>query len=838
MRIHSLIVAVTGLSSALVEARPRNNFKMARAVTDVSSSVPFHDYTTKLEKRQSVNNTDPASVSPSTANTNSSTSPASISGSSTYWLSTIQRQGIVAYGNSSSYKIFRNVKDYGALGDGSTDDTDAINKAVSDGNRCGLGCDSSTTTPALVYFPPGTYMVSKPIIQYYYSQFVGDALTPPTLKAMPSFEGFAVIDADPYNYLNGTAVNWYTNQNNFYRQIRNFVIDMTAIEKKNGAGIHWQVSQATSLQNIRFEMIKGDSEQSGLFIDNGSGGFMSDLTFNGGNIGAFVGSQQFTSRNITFNGCNTAIFMNWNWLWAWKSVNINNCKLGLDMANNPSNQTVGSILLQDSAILNTPIGINSSFAAESIPRGGGTLIIDNVDFTGTPVAVQNYDGAPILQGGAVVNTWGQGQFYAGSAGTRSQGTISPAVKSKVLLTDSGHVFERSKPQYENVPASQFVSIKTSGAKGDGVTDDTGAVQKAFDSLQEGQILYFDHGAYLIKQTINVPGDRKVMVTGEIWPLIMASGEYFADETNPKAVFAIGKPGDTGAVEFSDLIFETAGPAPGAIMMQWNSDASSQGANAIWDSHFRIGGTAGTQLQSDKCSKTPKETTVPNPECIGAHTLFATTSKASVYLENTWFWVADHELDLSDHTQINIYNGRGVNLESTNPVWMYGTSSEHSVLYQYQLNKAQNVYMSVIQSETPYFQSNPAAPAPFKVQVADPQFDGTANARNKAWGLRVVDSSDVYVYGAGLYSFFENYGQTCLPSEDCQEGMVTVEGTTQDLYLYGLSTKAAVNMVSTSGTGYTVGSNSTGVMKTVASVSVPDADNRSNFCATLALWQPQ
>ena len=137
---------------------------------------------------------------------------------------------------------------------GSTDDTVAINAAVSSGNRCGQGCDSSTVTPALVYFPPGTYVVSAPIIQYYYTQFVGDAVTLPTIKAAPGFQGMALIDADPYA---DGGINWFTNQNNFFRQVRNFIIDTTAMPVGVGAGIHWQVAQATSLQNIVFNMRTG-----------------------------------------------------------------------------------------------------------------------------------------------------------------------------------------------------------------------------------------------------------------------------------------------------------------------------------------------------------------------------------------------------------------------------------------------------------------------------------------------------------------------------------------------------------------------------------------------------
>lgn len=54
-------------------------------------------------------------------------------------------------------------------------------------------------------------------------------------------------------------------------------------------------------------------------------------------------------------------------------------------------------------------------------------------------------------------------------------------------------------------------------------------------------------------------------------------------------------------------------------------------------------------------------------------------------------------------QINVYNARGLLVESQGPVWMYGTAFEHSLLYQYNLVNAKNVLMSQIQTETPYFQ---------------------------------------------------------------------------------------------------------------------------------------
>ncbi|KAM0313289.1 hypothetical protein ACHAPQ_012073, partial [Fusarium lateritium] len=91
-----------------------------------------------------------------------------------YWLIDDQKFPGVSPFSPSGYKVWRNVKDFGAKGDGRTDDTAAINKAISDGARCGEQCKTSTIAPAVVYFPAGTYLVSGSIIQYYNTQFLGD----------------------------------------------------------------------------------------------------------------------------------------------------------------------------------------------------------------------------------------------------------------------------------------------------------------------------------------------------------------------------------------------------------------------------------------------------------------------------------------------------------------------------------------------------------------------------------------------------------------------------------------------------------------------------------------
>lgn len=277
-----------------------------------------------------------------------------------FWMETIKHQGISAYHpNSRGYQVFRNVKDFGARGDGVTDDTNAINAAISAGNRCaGGGCESSTITPAVIYFPRGTYLVSRPIVALYYSQLIGDAKNPPTLLASNNFDGMAVIDANPY-IPGGNGAQYYINQNNFLRSVRNFVIDVRRVapERPQGTGIHWQVAQATSLMNIVFHMSTApNTAHQGIWMENGSGGFMGDMVFNGGKFGMWVGNQQFTVRNVTINNAQTAVLNHWNWGWTFQRININNCQVGFDLITGgltEEAQSVGAQAIIDAVVTNT-----------------------------------------------------------------------------------------------------------------------------------------------------------------------------------------------------------------------------------------------------------------------------------------------------------------------------------------------------------------------------------------------------------------------------------------------------------------------------------------------------
>ncbi|KAK8080836.1 hypothetical protein PG997_008654 [Apiospora hydei] len=644
-----------------------------------------------------------------------------------YWMAQLDRKGT----------IFRNVLDYGAVGDGITDDTKAISRAMNETRRCGEKCNGSTTKNAIVYFPPGNYLISSTVPMPFGTQVIGDAKDWPVLTASRSFVGLGVLSSDEYTGGQEGAEQWYINTANFYRQVRNLRIDISrASPDQDVAGIHWQVAQATSNQNFEIIAAAGSTTQTGIFAENGSGGVISDITFRGGKVGLYGGEQQFTAQRMTFDGCTTGVQIIWDWGWVWKSITMTNVDVGFRlMAGEGETGIIGSAAFYDSSFRS--VGTAVLIAPPNPAPGSGStgVIVENVEFQGC------------RQGG-----WRHQRRHV--AGPDGQGRpLGPC-----LLDSRGRYFERAKPQYEDRAVGDFVHVKDFGAKGDGVTVDTAAFH------------------------------------------------------NPQALVKVGNIGDVGDVEMQDLIFTTRGPTAGAVMVQWNIRAASLGSAALWDCHVRIGGATGTNLGSDEC---PALTSGMPQGCNAGSLMMHLTSTASGYFENMWLWVADHMIDdpalddaANDMAMTSIYVAHGFLIESTEPVWLYGTASEHATFYQYNFNNARNVFAGLLQTESPYYQPTPQPPAPFQDVVGvfpgDPAYscaaDNEFNGCDQSWAVIVHGLANIFVAGAGLYTWFSTYTQSCIDEHTCQKALLLLSENYNNVWFQNLVTIGAKYMAVMEGQG--------------------------------------
>lgn len=87
---------------------------------------------------------------------------------------------------------FANVRDYGAVGDGTTDDTTAINRALND-----LFCkETAKRTRRALYFPGGEYLVTDTINVPTYAKLIGEGPDSTIIKSTDTGFGPVILTAD------------------------------------------------------------------------------------------------------------------------------------------------------------------------------------------------------------------------------------------------------------------------------------------------------------------------------------------------------------------------------------------------------------------------------------------------------------------------------------------------------------------------------------------------------------------------------------------------------------------------------------------------------------------
>ncbi|PMD48188.1 glycoside hydrolase family 55 protein [Hyaloscypha variabilis F] len=716
----------------------------------------------------------------------------------TFWYEQITHNGISPFINDgASWPVFRNVKtNYGAAGDGTTDDSGAIQNAIlagidgitRDQNKLG-----TTGQPAVVYIPSGVYVLSKPLQLYVGTVLMGDPLNPPTFKAAAGFNGNTMIYGKDPNQQSATTV--------FYVAVKNLVFDSTNIDKDTTFTIiDWSVSQATQLTNCVFNMPSYSSGHTGISMpEGGSGTYLGDLQINGGVVGIDMSNQQYMIKGVTFQFCTTAIKLSHCFDCIIQDCTFQDHSVAIDMTSN----SVGSLVILDSSAQD----VGTMVATVITGNGGSSLILENVQNNGAGSAqtvMASGNSSPILSGN-VADTWVMGNTYTSggpSTGSYAGGATFTTARSSNLL-QNGKYFTISPPTYQQYALDQFINIKSVDGfpvYGDGVTDDTANINSIISTYAGCKIIFFPQGTYLVTNTIFVPAGSRLV--GEAWSAISAVGSNFYNPTSPVPMVKVGNPGDIGVAQISDILFTVADVLQGCQLLEINLAASNPGDVGLWNSHFRVGGAAGSKVETN-CAGSPAD-------CKAAFGLIHLTATSSAYIEDMWGWTADHDLDGGNGQ--NIATGRGILIESSSAsnggrgTWLVGTAFEHNTLYQYNFHNAKDVYAGMQQSETPYWQgpgfaSDVLDPAPWAPALVTPYGDpdysncGGADAQCRmAWFEYISSSTNLFLYASGFWTFFNGNDLTnCNNDAACQTNAIDIKDSS-GVYMYGVNTKSSLNMV--------------------------------------------
>jgi glucan 1,3-beta-glucosidase len=260
----------------------------------------------------------------------------------------------------------------------------------------------TTGKPAVIYVPRGVYILQKPIQLWVGTVLMGDPLSPPTFKAGSNFKGNTMIfGKDPHR----------DSTTNFYIAIKNMVFDSNNINKDTTFNIlEWSVSQATQLTNCVFNMPDFSGGHTGITMpEGGSGTYMGDLQINGGAVGINMGNQQYIIKGVTFARCTTAIKISHCFDCIFQSCSFSNHDTAIDMT--PGNNNVGSVIVLDSSANNV-----GSFVKTVISGSGqNSLILENIQNTGTGNAKTVITSSSTILSGNVADTWVMGNTVSVSS---------------------------------------------------------------------------------------------------------------------------------------------------------------------------------------------------------------------------------------------------------------------------------------------------------------------------------------------------------------------------------------------------------------------------------------
>ncbi|KAG6040336.1 hypothetical protein E4U41_000893 [Claviceps citrina] len=678
--------------------------------------------------------------------------------------------------NATSYPVFQAVES--GHGDG-------IQAAIDSAGAQDRQKEWLASQPRVVYLPPGTYTVGKTIEMRTDTIIMGDATDPPVLKPADGFDGHVLINGrgvKPVLILNcQDPATGIAGELSFAVGLKNLILDTTSITPNQSfTALYWGVAQVAQLQNIKIQMPRSSegNGHTGIRLGRGSTLGLADVRIEKGQNGIWHdGHQQALYKSIYF-------FQNTVGMLISGGNTITLLAPTFDTVGTAVENTGGSpfIGIVDAKSINSGVTFNSSVYP--------SIVIDNLSKDTDSNVVQLPTGTALgsrkhVKNFSFGNTVGRDPIY---------GATQSAKPRSDAAAPGGRIPVLAAPTYAEKVVTDFINVKDPNQngghdiKGDGQTDEAASLNKVLQfAADNNKIAYFPFGDYRVESTLLIPiGSR---IVGEAWSTISGAGTFFKNDSMPRPIVQVGKPGDVGIAQIQDMRFTVADVLPGAIIVQFQAGGSKPGDVALWNSLITVGGTRGARALTDSCKDASKP-------CRAAFLGLHVAECSSAYVENVWNWVADHIAEDFDGGSSIAAKG-GALVESTKGTWLHALGSEHWWLYQLNLGSARNVVVTLLQSETNYEQGDNAQqspPAPWTPDVqawGDPDFSWCGASKRCRMGpaTYIQGGSDILFYGSASWAFFSGPGyQKCSGPYECQKYMHYIAQTPKNLQAYGLCAK--------------------------------------------------
>ena len=405
-----------------------------------------------------------------------------------------------------------NVKtDYGAVGDGVTDDTVAIQNALRENNKGSSSIDNFS--PRTIYFPPGTYLISDTLVTEDPNtgeprnavRIVGAGTEYTTIKLQDNASGFESGEKFMIHMGNdgGLANTGYGNY------IQHITID--AGSGNDGAvGVWYEVANSGAVEHVK--IVSSDPNgngNTGLYFPQSpvGSGYVKDLVVDGFDYGIHFRRLPASVNNIVFEDIH---LKNQNVAGIWnegKNIQI----LDLVSENNPI------------AILSEEINTGIVLVRGTLSGPGSGPAIDLRDggfFYGRDVTASGFDNIITIGaddhfvGKTTMVEWSSHDYYKGL----TQHTPTEDIASYISL----NLPIKVSPEYHSNDFSTWANVTDfPGA------NDSERFQAAIDSGAE--TIYFPYGSYVIDEEVVVRGDVKKV--DFMFSLIEGSGSVRVDNTS-------------------------------------------------------------------------------------------------------------------------------------------------------------------------------------------------------------------------------------------------------------------------------------------------------------------